>query len=153
MSIYQRGMIFRSMQLLTGLINELQAGSLIPVIVSLTTLISAFALSTLVKGSNSDMLFVATLFLLLADCCLVVLVILGQMAIMHSRSRTILDTMKRRTTVFLSALDRKWEQRFYRSCSYLKFMIGSVNFVDELTPLNCLQFSVTLSVNVLLLTA
>lgn len=35
----------------------------------------------------------------------------------------------------------KWKQRFYTSCSSIKIRFASINFVDRLTPLACVDYA------------
>ncbi len=60
--------------------------------------------------------------------------------------------MNRKRILKISTREIKWEYRFYRSCAPLKIMIYLGEFVDALTPLNCFQFGVSISANVLLMT-
>lgn len=65
-------------------------------------------------------------------------IILGQMAIVYQKSNSLIRMMKvKQSGPAIPFQDRKWEERFYRSCSALKIVISSGNFVAILTPLNC----------------
>lgn len=46
----------------------------------------------------------------------------------------------------------RWAQRFIKSCQLIKIRFGSLNFIEERTPLNCLDFANNLTVELLLLT-
>ncbi|CAL8068663.1 unnamed protein product [Orchesella dallaii] len=45
----------------------------------------------------------------------------------------------------------KWFRRYFKSWPILKAYLGSVNYIDQLTPLNVMDFSITQLVNLLLL--
>lgn len=45
----------------------------------------------------------------------------------------------------------KWKQRFYKSCNVIKIRFASINFVDRLTPLTCVDFANGLTLQWLLL--
>lgn len=133
------------------MVNTFQKSLFVFIIVTGVIIIWVFALTTLIKSTNSDFIFVSTLVMLLIDAVLVDLVILGQMGAVYRKSHELLDVMKCAHNPNLTGREQKWEHKFYRSCPPLKIMINSVNFVDGLTPLNCLHLSMTLSANILML--
>lgn len=139
--------MFRHIQFLTVLLNEVQKGTLIVVLIWSSTLILSLVVSMLVISSIEDWTSLATLMLIAVDCTLEILIILGGMSTVYITSRTALETKPK----LCSSSDARWLRRFLSSCQPLKIRIGSVNFVDEFTPLNCLHFSITLGVNIILL--
>lgn len=95
----------------------------------------------------------ATLNLVTIDCLMGILIIYGQMGMVYHDSNIWIEKMQRQqNSLRIAGIHRKWEERFYRSCSPLKIMISPGNFVDQLTPLICLQFAMKTTVNLLLLT-
>lgn len=150
--MYRRAKVFRHIQVLTALLNGIQKGPTILVMQSAFVVIGGLALSILVENLDLGVAFVSIALLLTVNCFMDILIILGQMARVNQKSNGLIRTMRvRQSAIGTSPQDRKWEKRFYRSCSALKIMIGSVNFVDELTPLNCFQCSISLAINLLLL--
>lgn len=143
--------MFSHIQVLVALLNDFQKGPLILTIIAAPIFIFAVALTTVVKSSNIDVIFMFTLFLISVDCVMAIMVILGQMATMYTKSTLILHAMATRKTLWLPVNIQKWEQKFYKSCSPLKILIGGANFVDSVTPLNCLQVAVTLAASILML--
>lgn len=139
--------MFRHIQFLTVLLNEVQKGTLIAVLLWSSTFILSLAVSMLVISSIEDWTSLATLTLIVVDCTLEILIILGGMSTVYITSRRALVTKPK----LYSCSDARWLRRFLRSCQPLKIRIGSVNFVDELTPLNCFHVSITLGVNIILL--
>ncbi len=150
MSIYNRANIFRQLQILTAMLNAFHQGPPIIYVLTGPMLMSALCLSTLVQGSIPDFMSIAVLAILLVDCNMILMVIFGQMATVYRRSCKILKFMTSKYDREKRNRQNKWEQRFYRSCSPLKIMISKANFVDVLTPLNCVQISIGLSVNLML---
>ncbi len=151
LSIYQKGLLYRHIQILAAMLNELQTGPPILIIISGPTLFSALVMSTLVESWDSDILFVATLVINLVDCIVLIIAVLGQMSTVCRNSSKTIELMSVKPKAYFIKRDHKWEQRFYKSCTPIKVIINSGNFVDSLTPLNCLQLSFSLSVNILLL--
>ncbi len=78
------------------------------------------------------------------------LFVLGGMMRTYSMSKEVLANLKRLS--FESRRERVWCRKFLKSCDKLKIAFGDCNFLDELTPLRCLDVSVNLSVLILLLT-
>src|SRR5688572_20787385 len=99
--------------------------------------------------------------MLAVDATICHVVNLGGMAAMHTQcvdSFRLLNedlvTEVKKGTVSMTVAKRKelrWRRRFYRSCVSIKAMFGSFNFVDALTPLNCIDMGNDLTVNFLLL--
>lgn len=80
------------------------------------------------------------------------LFLLGNLAELHLQSLKSLQCMKDlHRTVRLSLKERKYLKRLVKSCSLIKAGFGSNNFVESLTPLNCIDFANCLTVQLLLL--
>ncbi len=156
-SIYTKANAFRHIQVLVGMLNAFQKGPLMLMITFMPILGQSLATPMLVRNSGVEVSLLTTLLFILLNCFMATLVILSQMGMLHKNSRKILEFMTwKQITLNLSKIqtrNTKWEHRFYRSCPPVKIMIASGSFVDMLTPLNCLQFGMSLSSNVLLLTA
>ncbi len=146
--IYKRAKLFRHIHLLNVLLNGIQKGPPILVFVFAFTVAQALAFSSLVGNLNSDYKVLATLLLVTVQCFMGILIIMGQMGVVYQKSNTWIRIMQRKNNAIR---DRKWEKRFYKSCSTLKIMISGRSFVDKLTPLNCLQYSMTSAASLLLL--
>lgn len=148
--IYKRAKVFRHIQVLNTLLNEIQKGPPMIVYISALVVLGAMTLTTIIASPNSDTAVI--MILLWINCFVGISIVLGQMAMVNQKTSGLLSTIRtKRKSPVLSIQDRKWEDRFYRSCLGLKVMISSVNFVDELTPLNCFDMSISTTVNLLLL--
>jgi len=88
-------------------------------------------------------LFVTDVVVLNAGLGMIVL--LGGLVGVHLKSKEVLKKLKSK-----QRSQFKWEVRFYKSCQVIKIKLGSNNFLDALTPLNCLDFSVSLTAQLLL---
>lgn len=140
--------MFRYVQILTAMLNEIQKNSLVLMFVVAPIFIGSFALVTFIKGSNTDVIFVAALLVIMMDCFLAILCIQGQMASVYTKSRSIIENLSWKQSRGETKFSLMLEHRFYKSCLPLKIMMGSDNFIESLTPLNCLEHSLNLSVNV-----
>lgn len=147
---------YRMLQILGILSNQIQQRLLIPAIFIAAVPMQAFALHMLIRlplanGRNLGklLMFIEVVF----NCSLVFLVLLGGMSKVYLQSSKCLDQMKRlnSSNSGINLRSNKWLQRFCRSCSLIKVRFASINFIDELTPLNCVNFSNDLSMQLLLL--
>ncbi len=142
---------FRHIQLLNAMLNEFHQDKLVFVITVTPIFVVAFALVTFVKSPNADIMYLATLTIIIIDGFLAILITLGQMAILHSKSHEVIKYMLCKHGSQSTRNSRRSELTFYKSCLPLRVKMGTGNFIESLTPLNCLGHSLNLSVNVLLL--
>ncbi len=100
------------------------------------------------------------------DCTLAVVTSVGGMAGVYTESVMVTRKLQKSVGIIggggyrcfskvgrgyaVGSLEMKWKQRFYRSCAPLKIRFGSINFVDRLTPLACVDFSNGLTMQLLL---
>lgn len=147
---YKRAKVFRHIQLLTTLLNGCQKGTQILVIIFAPIFVFTFSLTMLVINRNVDFIFLTTLILMVVDCFLIEMVILGQMAMVYQKSSISLKSVTYVNSQICTKT-KKWEHRFYFSCAPLKILISGTNFVDSFTPLTCLEVSITMTANVLML--
>ncbi len=148
---YKRATILRHIQFLIAIFNGFHKGPLILAIIAATIVISAFALPTIVRSSNLELIFLLFLIVAVIDCYLIIVVMLGQMASLYVKSGRVFHDIKWKTNSNVAVQTKKWEIRFYRSCAPLKILLGSGHFLDAFTPLGCLMYSMDLCVNALLL--
>ncbi len=115
------------------------------------------SLASLVKFSKgtsevASLVMMTTLGIAVIDCMFGILVILGGMVAVYTISKKTLTRAKLAVSqTTMSRYDRRWAKRFLRSCNAIKIKFGANNFFDELTPLRCLDSSLNLTVQVLLL--
>lgn len=134
------------------MLNGIQTGPPILIMISILIFVGTLSLTTLVASPNPDFSLVSTLLLLQVDCFAGIVIFFGGMSMVYQKSSILVRTMQwKQSSAGVFVRDRKWEHKFYRSCSALKIRISSSNFVDELTPLNFLQFSISSAANLLLL--
>lgn len=122
------------------LLNGIQKGAPILNIIYAFIVCGASALSILVASNNSDLGFKATLGFLVVECCMCILIILGQMAMVYNKSKKLFKIMQcKQDNPGGSLRNHKWKNKLDKSCSAIKFRINLANFMDDFTPLNCLQ--------------
>lgn len=90
------------------------------------------------------------------DATLACVVCLGGMAGVFTESTQVMCKLKRHLcSLYLQHSKKReearWQRRFLRSCTLIKIRFGGFNYVDQLTPVNCMNFANSLTVQLLLL--
>lgn len=151
---------YRELQLLGNLNNSIKQKLITSSMLINGILFHAICFSAtifLTKSYQAGENFVSLAYFVLTavDCFMLIVVLFGEMSCVHKESKHILENLKRHqspTRASAASRYRKvWQRKFFRSCAPLSVKFGANNFVDELTPLNSLNFSWGLVVQLLLL--
>lgn len=135
--------------------NEIQQKVVITVIVIAAVVFHTFTLNTLVKMlalANRDLLQLLLILFLAEQALFVEIVVIGGMAQVYWQSQECFIQLKRDLTLEVKGnlKELKWKLKFYKSCSMVKVRFGSLNFIDRLTALRCMELSNELTMQVLL---
>lgn len=116
--------------------------------------LTAFSASVLINSLQNieSYSLVAITASVYVDCVAAVLLILGCMAQLFQESDKCLKNMKTIVGDFRLAKDRCAFVKFHKSCQVVKVNFGSSNFVESVTPLNCMDFAGDLTFQLLLMT-
>ncbi|CAL8136888.1 unnamed protein product [Orchesella dallaii] len=155
------GMVYRELQLLAILGNLILQNSLLIVVVA--TIFSASISSTvLIQIELTSMNIVATVFFLingLGSMVFLTICVGGVMVPINARSKEFLENCKRQrcydhTSLVTSEfrLTQRWLVKFFKSCVPLKTKLGESNFLENLTPLRCIDSVFQITIQLLLLT-
>lgn len=109
--------VFKHIEVLTAMLNEIQKGPPILIMIIAETVVASIALATLVGSSNSDLSSTTVLLLLVVESWTSTLIVFGQMAMVHQKSNSLLKNMRWKlssTEIFVR--DRKLQRSLYRSC-------------------------------------
>ncbi|CAL8146985.1 unnamed protein product [Orchesella dallaii] len=145
---------YRSIQVLALLTNML-LNTTVTGMVFCSILIEALGLAGFVRLEwvSCNFLSLTFCFMMVVNGMFALIVLLGGMAAVYMESKLIFQALKRNLSVYTTEkYKRKFLSRFYKSCRLIRINLGSINFFDTLTPLNCVNFSVNLAVQVLLIT-
>lgn len=147
------GHFYRTLQVLSTLRNEVQQGAFMVAIICGRVFTQAGSLAgfILVPWTNENLFWVTTYGVSGFYETVAVLVILGEMAEGFEKSKWMIKNRVNEHFTSRSQRSRKWATRFYQSCTPLKCKFGELNFVERLTPLNCLNLGNEIALNVLLL--
>ncbi len=153
--IYETGLFYRKLQVMGCLCNEVQQSDLMLVILFAGTLQLTIGTTAAfwVSWTSENAVGLALYGVCMYDMVLLLLICVGAMAEIFEEYEQALHGLKRRGMrhTHSGCRLRKWKERFYLSCTPIKFKYGRFNFVDRQTPLNCLMFAVTQSVSLILL--
>lgn len=151
-SDYQRGLLFRQIQLIACVFNNIHRGWMMTIILVAPIAVLPFGMLYLIRSSwTLDTLAQQALFVLVVvNCILTLFSLIGTMACVHSKSEDVVREMK-----WGSAQDhkQKWSSSFWRSCGrYIRIQFGQNHFVDRFTPLHGFDIAMSLTAELLLLT-
>ncbi len=145
--------MYRKIQVLNGLCNEVQHGAPMFFIMFYGVLVNAVSMVGLALIPwNKENVFPLTCFvLLLVYSVLFLLVFLGGMGNIFQYSKRLIG--KRRVLGLKMGGNIKdcRKRKFYVSCQPVKFRFGELNFVDRLTPLNCTVLANRITLQLLIL--
>lgn len=156
LSFYKRSVLYREVQVLSALQTEIQSGYPMTILIGVVpVLISAFLLVAIRSAENLTLvlfsLYMATL------CVIAVLFVVGGQAGVWTESERMFKDLgrllvQRRVTGTHITKEVKWKERFWKSCrNLIRVKFGINNFVEEETPLNCLNCAISITVQLLLL--
>lgn len=156
-SFQKRSEIYRQIQLLSELLNDIQAGNLMTILITVATIVFPLSFVLIVRipwiPDNVPEIIAGTYMMFL--CLTGILFVIGGHAGIWSDSQAMfenLDCLNGDRFMVLSRFERRWQQRFWKSCRNLvKIKFGVHNYVEEQTPMNCLNCSASLAVQLLLL--
>lgn len=146
---------YRILQVLGVLMNEIQQKVMVTSVMSAGIWIHCLSLNVLIKmpdGENNILFAGVFLFLTLegAGC---ISVVVGGWAQVNIQSENLFQRLNCNLSESAMHGERNVHElrKFFRSCAYVKVKFGTLNYIDRLTPLNSIAFSLDLTVNLLLL--
>lgn len=157
LSVYQKSTTYRQIQLLSGLHNEVQSKEIMSVVSVFPCFLIPMATMILLRfpWTSENFMLMAIAAYVLVDSIIAVLFVLGGQAGVWIDSKVLLEKVGQLNVsrvVAFSTRESRWQKRFWKSCGNLiKVKFGASNFVDEETPLNCLNCAISFTVQLLLL--
>ncbi len=153
--VYGSGLsMYRQLQILNTLYNETQKIALGATMVcsALWTSIGlAFVVSSLKGGQRkANGLVFATFGLSCSNCTFALVIVLGVMLAVSIKSERYLKDVSKLELMPLSREKRLGIRRYSKSCAKLKIQFGENNFLENLTPLRCLDWAANIAVQILL---
>ncbi len=147
--------LYRQLQILNSLYNQLHKQFLAVLIVGVVSGLSlglAQLVTCLGDGAKREVniLELALYCVTIGDTVFVIVWILGGLVEVREESERCFMKVRILEVRQMFRVKRSWIRRYLRSCPLLKIRFGEKNFMENYTPLRCLDFSVNLTVQFLL---
>lgn len=144
--------MYRHVQLISGLCNEIQQKMLLAPLIVIVILINSFSLAILAHVSivSENLILACFLVAVFVDSVLIILFCLGEMVAVNRRSKAFIQNLKFYNPSTLGESDRLWTRKFAQACQPIKIKFGANNFIEKLTPLKCLSCAARLTIQILL---
>lgn len=148
--------LYRQIQVLNVLCNSVTQSCLGVAIFAAISLVGmSLALLIRTGKSNFDQGNIAFLLILAVtavDCLLLLVALTSGMVKVFAESANLHINVER---LYLGNVllkrDKKWMEKFWNSCDKIKIKFGDNNYLEEVTPLKCLDCSLQFTMQVLLL--
>lgn len=157
-SIFAKTLIYRQIQLLAHLHNVIQRGNLLNPMLLGATMLASVGLTMAVKCMSSpelNLIQIGFSLLFTVDGNAAILFLIGGISVLYTASKRIVNKNLKDTLIIREERRlnmHKYNQKFWMSCqSLIKMQFGLDSFVDELTPIRCVNFSISLAVQLILL--
>lgn len=145
--------VYRELQILSKLYNTIQKDtSIISILWSVIFGVIVSLYCFISFGSNISLPECPKFGVVLVDAVAIIVIVFGTFAKVNQKSHDVLGTIKEKVIPnFGNKKAGRWLCKFLRSLHPLKVRLGDVNFVDNMTPLTFLDFSLGILVNLLLI--
>lgn len=148
--------VYRDVQILGVLSNDIQQKIMVPSMLLYVTIVHAFSITALVRLSSGQLAPIMMFAMLAVESFLCIIVMFGGMSRIIMKSKEIQKAVNWRLydcrrLESVSLVEGKWQAKFFSSCLPIKVKFGQDNFVDVLTPLNTMNYSHCLAVQLLLI--
>ncbi len=152
-NIYRDALVYRQLQIINILGNVLQK-SCLGLFICVVTLAFSMNFSLLIgsisgQQQESNIIMVLMFAAVSSNTMALLLVLLGGMVEVHKQSKYTIEAGKRLKSTHTKY--HGWTKRFWKSCPILKTKFGYGSFLEELTPLRCVDLGFGLTVQFLLL--
>lgn len=147
---------YRTLQVLGVLMNEIQRTTIVTSLVISSILLVSFGLTmlALVPITDENLPILGISFMMTPSGVAVLLIVLGLLADVFEQSRLNsrqFQAVMAKRFGMESRKDAAWKRGFFLSCAPVKVKFASINFIESKTPVNCIDFSNMLTVNLVLL--
>lgn len=146
-------LVYRHIQLVANLLNEVQQKIIVPTSIGISITISgvSLALLTSIPATTENLLLLLFMRLVWINTSLFLIFGLRVSADVQNNSVETMHRIGANLRYVTGDLEKKWVRRFAKSCGIIKIKFGGNNFVDSLTPLRCISHSLQITVQILLL--
>lgn len=153
--LYSDALLYRELQIFDSLVNTVQQNCLAVIVVGdicICSIACVFTVMVFNGEITSTFIIIGLLMAAQVDGISVLLLVLGQMVLLHTQSKQVLADIGKLSSSYRNRIDRIWIRRFLKSCKTIRIRFGKANFLEEQTPLRCIDASMNLTVQIMLLT-
>lgn len=159
---YKLGVVYRQIELLAVLTNAMQQKNFLISLMVAPILVISFCITALIHlPFDTDHVWsLLTFAMFTADSSCMLMVCIGGMVSVYLKSVQVLEQIRgtfhehflERQEIGKNSWERKWCRKFFGgACSTIKIKFGGDSYLEPLTPLNCMDFSNGLTVDLLLI--
>ncbi len=153
-NVYKHGLFYRKIQVLGCICNEVQQSDLllISIVGSIMSLVTALVSTFSILWTPENTIILVFFGSVAIELTFFLLTVVGTMAEIHSEFERVLERINGRRMLLdhCRKIELKWKKRFYVSCTPAKFKFAQLSYVDRLTPLNFMLFSINQTASLLL---
>lgn len=149
---------YRTLQVLGTIMNGVQQKVWITYTIVGTIMCQCLSFSLVIKtiqtkSYNHNLILLGVFSVVgLNDVLLLSFLVGGMAQVMEESHKLIRQWKKPPSTLGIKICREKlWESRFVKGCDIIKVRFGALNFIDKVTPLNCLDFANEITVHILLI--
>lgn len=143
---------YRYLQLVANLCNDYLKSRVVPATMAGTVMVFGVSLAIVIKlfSQQGNTFFLLLMATICVETAFYIMFGFRGLAEVHDLSKRSLQIAKKRTATIRGSLKRKWTRQFVKSCWVIRMKFGGNNFVEMLTPLNCISHATQIAVQILL---
>ncbi|CAL8121083.1 unnamed protein product [Orchesella dallaii] len=151
LSAFDAGNQLRFIQVLAVLVNRIFRYMLLAMICGGIGM-GSVSLAAMIRlnWDKSNVLSILMAVFIFINSMAVLVISVGGMVTVHLKSKELGEQFKW-SSVEYKRRQRKWLSKFIKSCGFIKIYFGGNNFLEALTPVHCINFTITFSVQLLLI--
>ncbi|CAL8121079.1 unnamed protein product [Orchesella dallaii] len=151
LSAFDAGKQLRFVQVLAVLVNGILRYMLLAQICGGIGMASvSMAAMIRLNWDNSNVLSILMAVFVFINTMAVLVISLGGMVTVHLKSKELGQQFKWSSVEYKRG-QMKWLSKFIKSCGFIKIYFGRTNFLEALTPVHCINFTINFSLQLLLI--
>lgn len=156
-SFFKRGLIYTQIQLIGSIQTEVQAGIMMTIFLVSISVTFSLNVVTVIRfpWTGENVIIIGFCGYMALLCMIGILFLVDVFAGVWTHSKIMFEKLARSnitTRNFIAKIQFRLQQKFWRSCrNLIKVRFGVNNFVEKDALLNCLQYTISLTVQILLL--
>lgn len=144
---------YRHLQLVTNLCNDVLKSGIVPATIAgpVTVFGISLAVVTYLFSKQGNVYFLLLMVTICVETAFYLIFSLRGLGQVYDLSVRSLQISRMHIIAVRGGMDRKWARQFVKSCPVIRMKFGGNNFVEMLTPLNCINHATQIAVQIILL--